>query len=79
MRGAPSQPTDHQSGRRRRKPKTIFDYVSSKKITVYAIVEVFIDATNYLHTYGMTAHELTMMMVRDVLYNTGITAMVGIV
>ena len=38
----------------------------------------FIDVTNYLRTYGMTAHELTMTMVRDVLYNTGITATAGI-
>ena len=34
--------------------------------------------TDYLRTYGMTAHELTMTMVRDVLYNTGITATAGI-
>jgi len=30
-----------------------------------SIDEVFIDVTNYLHTYGMTAHEMTMTMVRD--------------
>ena len=45
---------------------------------VYSIDEVFIDVTDYLRTYGMTAHELTMTMVRDVLYNTGITATAGI-
>lgn len=47
-------------------------------IIVYSIDEVFIDLTDYLRTYGMTAHELTMTMVRDVLYNTGITATAGI-
>ena len=34
--------------------------------------------TCYLQTYGMTAYELTMTMVRDVLYHTGITATAGI-
>ena len=53
-------------------------YVSSEDIIVYSIDEVFIDVTDYLRTYGMTAHELTMTMVRDVLYNTGITATAGI-
>ena len=52
--------------------------VSSEDIIVYSIDEVFIDVTDYLRTYGMTAHELTMTMVRDVLYNTGITATAGI-
>ena len=53
-------------------------YVSSEDIIVYSIDEVFIDVTDYLRTYGMTAYELTMTMVRDVLYNTGITATAGI-
>ena len=57
---------------------TYLKYVSSEDIIVYSIDEVFIDVTNYLRTYGMTAHELTMTMVRDVLYNTGITATAGI-
>ena len=57
---------------------TYLKYVSSKDIIVYSIDEVFIDVTDYLRTYGMTAHELTMTMVRDVLYNTGITATAGI-
>ena len=42
-------------------------YVSSEDIIVYSIDEVFIDVTNYLRTYGMTAYELTMTMVRDAL------------
>lgn len=57
---------------------TYLKYVSPDDIIVYSIDEVFIDLTDYLHTYGMTAHELTMTMVRDVLYNTGITATAGI-
>ena len=57
---------------------TYLKYVSSEDIIVYSIDEVFIDLTNYLETYGMTAHELTMTMVREVLYTTGITATAGI-
>ena len=57
---------------------TYLKYVSSEDIIVYSIDEVFIDVTDYLRTYGMTAHKLTMTMVRDVLYNTGITATAGI-
>lgn len=57
---------------------TYLKYVAPEDILVYSIDEVFIDVTDYLHTYGMTAHELTMTMIRDVLYNTGITATAGI-
>ena len=53
-------------------------YIAPEDIHIYSVDEVFIDATNYLETYGMTAHELTMTMVRDVLYTTGITATAGI-
>ena len=57
---------------------TYLKYVAPEDILVYSIDEVFIDVTNYLHTYGMTANELTMTMIRDVLYNTGVTATAGI-
>ena len=57
---------------------TYLKYVAPEDILVYSIDEVFIDVTDYLRTYGMTAHELTMTMVRDVLFNTGITATAGI-
>ena len=57
---------------------TYLKYVAPEDIIVYSIDEVFIDVTNYLSTYGMTAHEMTMTMIRDVLYNTGITATAGI-
>ncbi len=53
-------------------------YIAPEDIHVYSIDEVFIDATAYLDTYHMTAHELTMAMVREVLYTTGITATAGI-
>ena len=47
-------------------------------IVVYSIDEVFLDLTVYLETYHMTAHELVMQMIREVLYTTGITATAGI-
>ena len=54
-------------------------YVSSEDIHVYSIDEVFMDVTNYLGScYKMTAHELAMTIIRDVLKNTGITATAGI-
>ena len=53
-------------------------YISDQDIHVYSIDECFLDVTGYLKTYGMTARELAMTMIRDVLYNTGITATAGI-
>ena len=53
-------------------------YISAEDIHVYSIDECFMDVTGYLKTYGMTARELAMTMIRDVLYNTGITATAGI-
>ena len=53
-------------------------YIAPEDIHVYSIDEVLIDATNYLKTYGMTAHDLAMKMIRDVLAETGITATAGI-
>ena len=53
-------------------------YVSSEDIQVYSIDEVFIDATDYLRLYGISAHELALRMIRDVLKETGITATAGI-
>ena len=53
-------------------------YIAPEDIHVYSIDEVFIDATQYLSTYNMTAYELTMAMIREVLYTTGITATAGI-
>ncbi len=53
-------------------------YVSEEDIIVYSIDEVFIDVTRYLDMYGMTARELCMKMITDVLSTTGITATAGI-
>ena len=53
-------------------------YIAPEDIHVYSIDEVFIDATAYLETYGMTARELAVTMIRDVLSATGITATAGI-
>lgn len=53
-------------------------YIAPEDIHVYSIDEVFIDATDYLKTYGLTPHELVMKMVLDVLETTGITATAGI-
>jgi DNA polymerase V len=53
-------------------------YIAPEDIHVYSIDEVIMDVTPYLGTYKMTAHELTMKMIRDVLSQTGITATAGI-
>ncbi len=53
-------------------------YISPEDIHVYSIDECFMDVTEYLALYGMTARELAMTMIREVLYTTGITATGGI-
>ena len=53
-------------------------YVAPEDIHVYSIDEVFMDVTAYLRSYKMTAHQLAMTMIRDVLSQTGITATAGI-
>lgn len=53
-------------------------HIAAEDIHVYSIDEVFIDATAYLSTYKLTAHELAMRMIREVLEETGITATAGI-
>ncbi len=58
--------------------KTYLQYVAEEDIHVYSIDEVFIDATDYLRLYNVTAHELALRMIRDVLARTGITATAGI-
>ena len=60
----------------------IFDiylrYIAPEDMHVYSIDEVFIDATTYLNTYKMSAHDLALKMIRDVLHETGVTATAGI-
>lgn len=53
-------------------------YVAPEDLHTYSIDEVFMDVTDYLDCYRMTAHELTMKIIRHVLAETGITATAGI-
>lgn len=53
-------------------------YIAEEDIHVYSIDEVFMDVTGYLDIYKMSAHELAMTMIREVLRETGITATAGI-
>ena len=53
-------------------------YVAPEDIHVYSIDEVFIDATAYLKTLNMSAHDFTRMLIKDVLATTGVTATAGI-
>ena len=53
-------------------------YVSPEDIQVYSIDEVFIDATDYIKAYKLTAHDFARKLIREVLSETGITATAGI-
>ena len=53
-------------------------HVAPEDIHVYSIDEVFIDATGYLKLNSMTAHEFAVMLIREVLAETGVTATAGI-
>ncbi|TAH74707.1 MAG: DNA methylase [Anaerolineaceae bacterium] len=53
-------------------------YIAPEDIHVYSIDEVFMDVTNYLQTYNLSARELTMKIIQEVLTTTGITATAGI-
>lgn len=53
-------------------------YVAPEDLHSYSIDEVFMDVTDYLGSYSMTAHELTRKIIRHVLDETGITATAGI-
>ena len=53
-------------------------YIAPEDIHVYSIDEVFMDITNYLATYNLSAHELVKQIILDVLKTTGITAAAGI-
>ena len=52
-------------------------YIAPEDIFPYSIDEVFMDVTNYLDTYRMTARELTQTILLDILNTTGITAAAG--
>ncbi len=53
-------------------------HVAPEDIHVYSIDEVFIDATAYLKTLGISAHNFAKMLIKDVLTETGVTATAGI-
>ncbi|MBQ8592074.1 MAG: DNA methylase [Lachnospiraceae bacterium] len=53
-------------------------YVAPEDMHVYSVDEVFMDVTQYLHAYQLTAKELAAKIVQDVLAETGITATAGI-
>lgn len=53
-------------------------YVAPEDMHVYSVDEVFIDATAYLKTYQMSAHDLALRMIRNVMEETGIVATAGI-
>lgn len=53
-------------------------YIAPEDIVVYSIDEVFMDITDYLNTYKLSAHDLAMKIILDVLDTTGITATAGI-
>lgn len=53
-------------------------YVAPEDLHVYSVDEVFIEATAYLGTYGLTPREFTAKLIREVLSETGITATAGI-
>ena len=52
-------------------------YIAPEDIYPYSIDEVFMDVTNYLDAYRMTARELTRTIILDILKTTGITAAAG--
>ena len=53
-------------------------YIAPRDIHTYSIDEVFINAAPYLAAYKLTARELAMKMIGEVLTETGITATAGI-
>ena len=53
-------------------------FVSSEDIHVYSIDEVFVDVTDYIKIYALSAEELARKMIRTVYEETGITATAGI-
>lgn len=53
-------------------------YVSAEDMHVYSIDECFIDVTNYLKLYGLTARQFAYKLRNAVLEQTGITATCGI-
>ena len=53
-------------------------YVSKEDIHVYSVDECFIDVTNYLQLYHLTAKEMAVKLMQEVMEETGITATAGV-
>lgn len=53
-------------------------YIAKEDIYPYSIDEVFMDLTDYLFMYQMSAEQLATMIMEDVLKTTGITATCGV-
>ena len=53
-------------------------YIAPEDIHVYSIDEVFMDITDYLPASGLSPHDFAMVIIKDVLKTTGITATAGI-
>ena len=53
-------------------------HVAPEDIHVYSIDEVFLDATAYLKSSGISARDFARKIILDVLHTTGITATAGI-
>lgn len=53
-------------------------YISREDIHVYSIDEAFLDVSEYLQMYSVSAKELARMILQDIYATTGITATVGI-
>ena len=53
-------------------------YVSKEDIHVYSVDECFIDVTNYLQLYHLTAKEMAVKLMQAVMEETGITATAGV-
>lgn len=53
-------------------------YVSKEDIHVYSIDEAFLDVTDYLSLYGMTARELGQKIMEDIFQSLGLRATCGI-
>ncbi len=58
--------------------KIYLKYAAPEDIHVYSIDEVFIDVTDYLNAFKMTARQLVRTIINDVFESTGITAVAGI-
>ena len=54
------------------------EFVDPQDVHVYSVDEVFIDATSYLKSTGLTAHDFARRLIGEVLRRTGITATAGI-